>query len=173
MSVCTVDSCKSNCSWFKSIFVLLYPTNISFLLPCFQVSNFPSFLQLLWWYKLPYYVINKCFLFCSFLLYSKPLRTGPLKFIHSAAVPPLSETSKLEMFGISAMQPSRIWEPPERNWKDTRTRLKTHRWVCSAQWPHTIDAQLAFIFCHKLFLHWQKCTLQCLLLCNKSKDLTL
>lgn len=35
-------------------------------------------------------------------------------------IAPLSEMSKLEMFGISAMQLSRICEPPERNWKHKR-----------------------------------------------------
>lgn len=29
--------------------------------------------------------------------------------------PPLSEMSRLVMLGISATQPSRIWEPPERS----------------------------------------------------------
>lgn len=37
-------------------------------------------------------------------------------------IAPLSERSRLEMFGISAIQPSRIWEPPERSWKTTTTK---------------------------------------------------
>lgn len=36
-----------------------------------------------------------------------------LRAIKQDEVLPLSEISKLEMLGISAMQPSRIWEPPD------------------------------------------------------------
>ena len=35
---------------------------------------------------------------------------------------PLSEMSRLEMLGISAMQPSRIWEPPDRSWGRRRRK---------------------------------------------------
>lgn len=169
MSVCTVDSCKSNCPYDVNI-LFSFNTQQIFHLDSlvFRLSMFHPLYSCCNYTNVP--IVGLIEAFVSIVLYSKQLHTGPLKFIHSAIVPPLSETSKLEMFGISAMQPSRIWEPPERNWKDTRTRFKTHCWVSSAQWWSTTDAQLAFIFCHERFLHWQKCTLRCLLLLNKSKD---
>lgn len=37
--------------------------------------------------------------------------------------PPLSEMSRLVMLGISATQPSRIWEPPERSLEQKGRRV--------------------------------------------------
>lgn len=104
--------------------------------------------------KFAYWRITRHIVFCTILLYSK--QSGPSNFIHRAAHPPLSETSKLEMFGISAMQPSRIWEPPERNWKDTRTRLKNTllSMFCSGK-THNRRTNCHLSSATRDFFHWQ------------------
>lgn len=68
----------------------------------------------------------------------------PLKKRLSASLL-LSEISRLEIFGISAMQPSRTWEPPERSWQQ---RTKTSQCFYL----------LAFTFSFKILNRWSDVT---------------
>ena len=56
---------------------------------------------------------------------------------------PLSEMSRLEMFGISAMQPSRIWDPPDRSYdarggENMLDTLKKYAWNTKDQGEHSM-----------------------------------